>query len=30
VLELAAAPAAGVDTLEDLERVRQSFRIEGV
>ncbi|MCV2219076.1 3-deoxy-manno-octulosonate cytidylyltransferase [Thauera sp. Sel9] len=30
VLELAAAPAAGVDTAEDLARVRQSFRIEGV
>ena len=30
VLELAAAPAAGVDTPEDLARVRQSFRIEGV
>ena len=30
VLELASAPAAGVDTPEDLERVRQSFRMEGV
>ena len=30
VLELANAPAAGVDTLDDLERVRESFRIEGV
>ena len=30
VLELATAPAAGVDTPEDIERVRQSFRIEGV
>ena len=30
VLELAVAPAAGVDTPEDLARVRQSFRIEGV
>ncbi|MCM8565547.1 3-deoxy-manno-octulosonate cytidylyltransferase [Thauera linaloolentis] len=30
VLELAAAPPAGVDTPEDLARVRQSFRIEGV
>ena len=30
VLELATAPAAGVDTAEDLERVRQLFRIKGV
>jgi 3-deoxy-manno-octulosonate cytidylyltransferase (CMP-KDO synthetase) len=30
VLELAAAPPAGVDTPEDLARVRQSFRIEEV
>lgn len=30
VLDLPTAPAAGVDTPEDLERVRQSFRIKGV
>ena len=30
VLDLASAPAAGVDTPEDLERVRQSFCIKGV